>query len=161
MFDLSSQYAIRAVLYLARLDSGTLVQAHVLAKELDLPAPYLSKILQQLVKDGLTVSRKGPSGGFALARRPGEIRVYDIVSSFQNLTREDPRPLGQDDALEPLSAFMREWRDSFVQTLRGLTITQLLEHAKKRRTPRNGSAEDRVDPEATAGAASFVARDSA
>jgi len=32
MFDLSSQYAIRAVLHLARLERGTLVQAHVIAK---------------------------------------------------------------------------------------------------------------------------------
>ncbi len=136
MFDLSSQYAIRAVLHLARLEPGTLVQAHVLAKELDLPAPYLSKILQQLVKDGLTVSRKGPSGGFALAKPSAEIRVFDVVNAFQDLGHGSTRSLGHDEALEPLEEFIRGWRASFVQTLRGLTVAQLIDHADKRRAQR-------------------------
>lgn len=156
MFDLSSQYAIRAILHLARLEPGTLVQAHVLAKELDLPAPYLSKILQQLVKDGLTVSRKGPSGGFALARPAAEIRVFDVVNAFQDLGHGSNRSLGHDEALEPLEEFMRGWRASFVQTLRGLTVSELIAHADKRRLQR--SAAERAS---TAQPEPVAARDSA
>ena len=50
-----------------------------ISKDLGLSSPFLGKILQNLVKQKLLVSTKGPNGGFALAREPGEITLFDIV----------------------------------------------------------------------------------
>jgi Rrf2 family iron-sulfur cluster assembly transcriptional regulator len=140
MFDLSSQYAIRAMIYLAQLEPGRLVQAHIMAKELTLPAPYLSKILQQMVKDGLTVSRKGPSGGFALARKPSEIRLYDLLESFQKMHRVESCILGDatcsDEDPCALHAFWNEVRQSFINTMRSMSLADLVEHEKRRAAAR-------------------------
>jgi len=47
--------------------------------DLTIPPPFLGKILQNLVRQGILVSIKGPNGGFSLARKAEEISLYDIV----------------------------------------------------------------------------------
>jgi Rrf2 family protein len=143
MFDLSSQYAIRAMIYLAQLEPGRLVQAHIMAKELSLPAPYLSKILQQMVKDGLTVSRKGPSGGFALARKPEEIRLYDLLDSFQKIHRVESCILGDatcsDDDPCALHSFWKQMRDTFVNTMQSMKLSDLVAFELERAATKKAS----------------------
>jgi Rrf2 family iron-sulfur cluster assembly transcriptional regulator len=46
-----------------------------------IPQPFLSKILHGLRAKGLVKSRKGPGGGFLLARPAGEIKVTDIMEA--------------------------------------------------------------------------------
>lgn len=48
--------------------------------DLDIPKPFLSKILQQITRHKLLVSSKGPNGGFMLAKPANEISIMDIVS---------------------------------------------------------------------------------
>lgn len=78
------EYAIRALSYLARTPGGP-VQGRELAREEGLPAPVLSKVLQELVRKGLLESRRGPGGGFRLARRPGLITLRDVVAAIDGL----------------------------------------------------------------------------
>ena len=47
--------------------------------ELDLPAPFLAKILQVLAKHKLLNSSKGPNGGFSLGKDANKITLYEIV----------------------------------------------------------------------------------
>lgn len=47
--------------------------------ELDLPAPFLAKILQVLAKNKLLNSSKGPNGGFSLAKDASKITLYEII----------------------------------------------------------------------------------
>ena len=58
-------------------DSKTGIQ--IISKDLDLPTPFLAKILQQLAKQKMLKSLKGPHGGFSLIKDPSEITMYDIV----------------------------------------------------------------------------------
>jgi Rrf2 family iron-sulfur cluster assembly transcriptional regulator len=44
-----------------------------------IPTPFLGKILQNLVKQKILFSTKGPNGGFGLGRKTSEISLYDIV----------------------------------------------------------------------------------
>jgi len=50
-----------------------------ISEDLGLSSPFLGKILQNLVKQKLLVSTKGPNGGFALARPADKITLWDIV----------------------------------------------------------------------------------
>src|SRR3970040_1368238 len=45
----------------------------------------MGKILQELVRKGLLASRRGPGGGFRLARRPQLITLRDIVAAVDGL----------------------------------------------------------------------------
>ena len=48
--------------------------------DLDIPKPFLSKILQQITRHKLLLSNKGPNGGFMLAKSANEISIMDIVT---------------------------------------------------------------------------------
>ncbi|MCK7460654.1 MAG: Rrf2 family transcriptional regulator [Sphingobacterium sp.] len=50
-----------------------------ICKDLDLPTPFLAKILQQLAKQKILKSLKGPHGGFSLLKDPKKITLLDIV----------------------------------------------------------------------------------
>nr|WP_319400606.1 Rrf2 family transcriptional regulator [uncultured Carboxylicivirga sp.] len=81
MLSNTCKYAIRAVIYLAvNEDGGKKIGIKQISKELDIPTPFLGKILQSLAKQKLLKSTKGPHGGFGLGRLPEEITLYDIVS---------------------------------------------------------------------------------
>lgn len=53
-----------------------------ISKDLDLPTPFLAKILQQLAKQKILKSLKGPGGGFSLLKDPKKITILDIVRTI-------------------------------------------------------------------------------
>ncbi len=76
----SADYALRALLYLTRLEpSSRFVPANEISNEMQTPPFLLSRILQRLVKSGLLHSMKGHHGGFRLNKNPAEINVYDVI----------------------------------------------------------------------------------
>ena len=79
------EYAIRALVYLARFPDHGAAQGTEIAKAEGLPAPVLGKVLQELVRKGLLESRRGPGGGFRLARNPELITLRDVVAAIDGL----------------------------------------------------------------------------
>jgi Rrf2 family iron-sulfur cluster assembly transcriptional regulator len=83
MLSNSCRYGIRAVIYLASQPSdNTKTGIKQISKDLDLPTPFLAKILQQLAKQKILSSSKGPHGGFSLLRDPRNITLLDIVQTI-------------------------------------------------------------------------------
>lgn len=83
MLSNSCRYGIRAVIYLARQpkNSGK-TGIKQISSDLDLPTPFLAKILQELAKQKILLSSKGPHGGFSLLKDPRKITLLDIVKSI-------------------------------------------------------------------------------
>jgi Rrf2 family protein len=77
----TSEYALRAMAWLASAPPDGPVRASDLAAGSGIPLHYLSKILRRLVLADLLVSRKGKRGGFVLARPVEEIRFLDILAA--------------------------------------------------------------------------------
>jgi Rrf2 family protein len=72
-------YACRVLAELARLHgTAELVQIEHLARVEQVPSHFLAQILSELRNGGLITSRRGIQGGYALARAPDEISLYDI-----------------------------------------------------------------------------------
>ena len=65
-FSKSCEYALRATMYLAKNNGVDKIGIHTIAKDLDLPLHYLSKVMQTLVKSKVISSVKGRNGGFYL-----------------------------------------------------------------------------------------------
>jgi Rrf2 family cysteine metabolism transcriptional repressor len=73
-------YACRVLAELARLHgSGELAQIEQLARVEAVPANFLAQILGELRNGGLIISKRGSQGGYALARHPDQITLYDIM----------------------------------------------------------------------------------
>lgn len=80
MLSNTSKYAIRAVIYLAvYATDDKRIGIKKIADALNIPSPFLGKILQILVRRKLLSSTKGPNGGFGLGKDPDDITLYDII----------------------------------------------------------------------------------
>lgn len=80
MLSNTSKYAIRALIYLALFASNE-KKAGIkeISKNLDIPTPFLGKILQMLAKHNILNSTKGPHGGFSLGRPALDISIMEII----------------------------------------------------------------------------------
>jgi Rrf2 family iron-sulfur cluster assembly transcriptional regulator len=123
------EYAIRALAYLARSPRRAPTQAVEIARAEDLPAPVLGKVLQELVRKGLLESRRGPGGGFRLARRPELITLRDVVAAIDGLDQFLECAVGlelcSDDSPCPLHDTWKGLRGQMMSYLEGTTLDQM------------------------------------
>ncbi len=77
-----TDYAVRALCYIAENDKK-IISVTELVNELEIPRPFLRKILQLLNKKGLLLSHKGQGGGFSLAKKIKRIYLVDLIGIFQ------------------------------------------------------------------------------
>ncbi len=81
MLSNTCKYALRALIYLGKnSEKDYRIGIKKISEDLGLSSPFLGKILQNLVKQKLLVSTKGPNGGFALGKKPDQITLWDIVA---------------------------------------------------------------------------------
>jgi Rrf2 family protein len=77
-------YGIHAAVQLARLPGSAPTPSTQLARDGHMPERFLVHILRCLVTNGVLTSACGASGGYSLARPPGQISLRDIVESFDS-----------------------------------------------------------------------------
>jgi Rrf2 family transcriptional regulator, iron-sulfur cluster assembly transcription factor len=78
MFSNSTKYAIRTLLFIAG-HPGSKFTVEVLSTELDIPGPYLSKVLQELSRNKIISSSKGRGGGFSLTKQNMKKKLIDVI----------------------------------------------------------------------------------
>lgn len=134
MFSQTTQYAIRAVVILAyHRDTGPTGNL-LLAEEAQIPASYLAKVLQGLVKSGIVESRRGARGGFTLLYSPDEITLLDIVNAVEPIPRIKGCPLGlksHSGMLCPVHARIDEAMAQVEAVLSAATVAELLSDPKR------------------------------
>jgi len=77
------EWGLHCLLALAWLEDHAPVATGRLAEIFELPPEYLKKRLQPLVRAGILSSSPGARGGYALARRPEEITLMDVVAAVE------------------------------------------------------------------------------
>ena len=93
MLSQTVEYALRAATYLATVPRQARTVEQI-AEVTHVPGAYLSKVLQQLVRSDIVVSRRGAGGGFMLARPPHKLRILEIVQAVDPIQRITTCPLG-------------------------------------------------------------------
>jgi Rrf2 family protein len=83
-----TRYAIRALYHLAFHRLGQAAQAKEIAAAQKIPLRFLEQILQDLRRAGLVEARRGPRGGYALARPPAEISMADVLRAVRGPLEE-------------------------------------------------------------------------
>lgn len=91
MVSQTSEYALHAVLFLARAGGGPAV-AQDISEATGVPKGYLHKILRRLGKAGILGSQRGVGGGYLLLRPANQITVLQVVRAIE------PAPRGFDGA---------------------------------------------------------------
>jgi Rrf2 family protein len=81
---------IGAIVDIAQHSSKEPVSATDVAARLQLPRRHLEPVLQVLVRKGILVGRRGPRGGYRLAKARQAISVRDISEAVKDLEPETP-----------------------------------------------------------------------
>ena len=79
LFSKTAQYSIQAMLFIAANYTEKNILVRDIARELKLPASFLSKILQTLSRFGFLNSVKGPRGGFSIAEKGANSSISQII----------------------------------------------------------------------------------
>src|SRR5205823_12359062 len=77
-------YALRAVIHLANEEQGARAcsVAEIASRE-RIPRQFLEKIVQELIHKGLVHSRRGPRGGYVLARAAEGMTFRDVIEAVE------------------------------------------------------------------------------
>ena len=82
MLSQKAKYALKALLALAAIAEGELLQGGEIAEQQQIPRKFLDLILQELRKHRLVESARGKKGGYALALPPEEITIGRIIRAI-------------------------------------------------------------------------------
>lgn len=77
-----AKYALKALVYLAKVRTQGPVQIGDIAESQKLPRKFLEQILLELKNLRVLKSRQGKGGGYLLAKEPSQIEVGHIVRVF-------------------------------------------------------------------------------
>jgi Rrf2 family protein len=82
MLTAKGKYGLKALAHLAGLEPGETTQALDIADANNIPKKFLDAILGDLRNAGIVHSKKGPGGGYMLARAPSEIKVGHVIRTL-------------------------------------------------------------------------------
>jgi Rrf2 family protein len=77
------RYAVRALFDIAFNNEGQPTQVKDIAERQTIPARFLEQIFQDLKRAGIVASKRGPQGGYSLARLPERISLGDVVRALE------------------------------------------------------------------------------
>jgi Rrf2 family iron-sulfur cluster assembly transcriptional regulator len=136
IFSRPCEYAIRAMTHLADAPEGVARAQEIAAAE-DIPLPILSKVLQDLARDGLLKSRRGPGGGFRLARPPAHISLRDVVAAIDGTEDFYRCAAGlagcTEEAPCPLHDMWTRFRENLMVSLETSTLDRMAKVVKKKK----------------------------
>lgn len=133
MLELSrkSDYALRAVIYLARENAGRYGRVSEIAKAKDIPQAFLAQILPLLATRGVVKSQQGAHGGYALAREPASISFLEVIECVEGPLRLNKCVDGHHDDCSILDTceMLNVWSQAqsrMVDFLGGVTMADML-----------------------------------
>src|SRR5437899_11906739 len=78
-----TRYGVRALFDIAFHNQGSPTQARDIARRQAVPLRYLEQIFQELRRARLVDAKRGPKGGYLLARKPAAITLGDVMRAVQ------------------------------------------------------------------------------
>lgn len=135
MLSNACKYAIRSILYLAINSSEeNKIGVKIIAEELETPQPFLAKLLQQLTRDKLVSSTKGPNGGFYLSQKNLKNAVWDVIISIDGSDKFDNCFLGlakcDDRNPCPVHFIVSPFKEKILGSFRDKTIEEYVVEIK-------------------------------
>jgi len=125
-----ADYALRAVLYLARLDGSERAATSTIAENQRIPPSFLAKIISQLSIAGLLHTSRGARGGVTLAREPKEITLLEVVEAIDGPIQLNECVGGDGECSFdkdcPLRSVWCETQEKLVARLKATTFADLI-----------------------------------
>jgi Rrf2 family protein len=133
MFKLSKKadYGLIAVKHLAMHRNEHACSANEVAEEYGISTTLMAKVLQKLAREGVVAAKHGSSGGYQLAKEPGQISALDVITAIDGpvLITSCVTNHGNCDATDKCSVRepLRRVNESILHVLNAVTISQMSE----------------------------------
>lgn len=141
MLSSKARYGLRAMAVLGAQPPGAdLLPVETIAEQYNIPLKFLEATLTQLRKRGLLRSRRGPAGGYTLARPAESISLAEIIRTLDGpfaptpcARTRDPHQCEGCVSMDEcgIRPFMREVRDAMALVLEKRTLVDLVEAEKR------------------------------
>lgn len=128
-----SEYALLALVYLARHESDGYISVETIAQAQQIPPKFLEQLMLSLKRARLLRSAKGQRGGYMLAKPTNQITLAEIVRLFDGALAPtesvsenfyEPTPIEKEQSL--IRVF-KDIRDYISHKLETTTIADVLE----------------------------------
>jgi|BEDMetMinimDraft_2_1075160.scaffolds.fasta_scaffold05359_2 Rrf2 family cysteine metabolism transcriptional repressor len=136
MLSTRGRYGLQAMFRLAQQADTKPKPLKEIAEAEGLPEAYLEQLMAPLRKAGLVRSVRGPQGGYTLAKRPHEIRVWDVVAALEgepHFAQCDAPADPEHEAVCLDHLLWREVDEELRRLLQAVTLRDLVERAEMRR----------------------------
>ncbi len=130
-----ADYALRAVVEVARLPEGERIPTAEIAARQEIPLPFLTKIVSQLVVRGVLTATRGARGGISLAREADTVTMLEIIEAIDgpiqlNRCTRDPGAC-EFSGTCPICEVFVDTEEVLVNRLRTTTLADLVKRAKE------------------------------
>ena len=129
-----TRYGTRALLDLARHQGDKLVQLKDIARRQNISLHYLEHIIAPLVGAGIVRSTRGARGGLQLTKRPGEIKLSEVVQLLEGTITPVDCVIDPESCTRSGFCVTREvWgemKKAIDDTLKAITLQDLVEREK-------------------------------
>jgi Rrf2 family protein len=133
-----AEYALRALLLIAKDPPERIHQIQDLSDRGNIPVKFLEQILLTLRNEGLLSSKRGVGGGYTLRKRPSDLIVLDIIELLDGpiaplpCAAEKPaEPCGcPDEIRNALHPVMKKARTLIRELFGSKTIQDLLDESR-------------------------------
>lgn len=132
MFSQSAKYAILAVLYLTTYsDKDRKKGITEISEKINVPTPFLAKLLQELSKKGFINSTKGRGGGFYMSEENKNLSILDLIEEIEGKKKLTNCVLGSNhcNANHPCALHNLVYEKN-IELLKNLKGKPLYEYAK-------------------------------
>jgi len=82
MLTAKGKYGLKALVYLASLEANSTAHGNEIAKASNISKKFLDAILSELRNAGVVKSKRGPGGGYMLARPPRAIKAGFVIRTL-------------------------------------------------------------------------------
>lgn len=127
-----SEYALLALVYLARHNPEEYISIDTIAKAQGIPPKFLEQLMLAMKRAHFLHSVKGQHGGYALAKDPGDITLAEVIRLFDgalaptesvSLNFYESTPIEKE---KKLTKVFKDIRDYVSQKLEKTTIADVM-----------------------------------
>jgi len=142
MLTAKGKYSLKALAHLAKLKPEEVTQAVDIAATNQIPKKFLDAILGELRNAGFVYSRKGPAGGYRLAREPSQIKIGHVIRAIDGplapiacASRTAYRPCADCRSVDACTVrlTMVKVRDAMSEVLDRMTLADMMGNSLRRR----------------------------
>jgi Rrf2 family transcriptional regulator, cysteine metabolism repressor len=126
-----TEYALRALIHLGRLDSGNYLQARDIARMEDLPAKFLESVMLTLKKIGVAQSKVGSGGGYRLSKRPADLMIGHIIRQLEGTVNDNQAMVDGPMGVQALGLIQSRVSVAHAEVLDTLSLEQILDEVQK------------------------------